>query len=211
MHQGYSTGPLCSTATPARARLTCWMVNSEQKGCLDDKRLGQMIKATAYLNPKWTSFKNEKLLRANRLKWGLGNGNPLQHSSRRIPWTGTPSRLQSIGSQRLTPNRGDLAHTMLKWSCQAVRLLAITCFNNHPVKLSEKMNHFLPVQTTPHAHTRGLHCSKSHWGQGHSRPQGRPQGSEEEQAITSTSRENKLPLFRFVFIVFTNMWSGKWK
>ena len=58
---------------------------SEQKERLDDKQLGQMIKATAYLNPKWTSFKNEKLLRANRLKWGLGNGNPLQHSSPENP------------------------------------------------------------------------------------------------------------------------------
>ena len=79
------------------------------------------------------------------------------------------------------------------------------------------MNHFFPVQTAAHAHTQGLHCSKSHWGQryeldpGRSRPQGMPHGSEEGQTIKSTSLGSKVLLFRFVFIVFTNMWSGKWK
>ena len=53
---------------------TCWcqvhMLNGggQQKECLDDKQLGQMIKSTTYLNPKWTSFKNENPLRANILK-----------------------------------------------------------------------------------------------------------------------------------------------
>ena len=32
---------------------------------------------------------------------GEGNGNPLQYSSWRIPWTEEPGELQSIGSQRV--------------------------------------------------------------------------------------------------------------
>ena len=33
------------------------------------------------------------------LGWGEGNGNPLQYSCWRIPWTEEPSRLLSTGSQ----------------------------------------------------------------------------------------------------------------
>ena len=33
---------------------------------------------------------------------GEGNGNPLQYSSWRIPWTEEPGRLQSMGLQRWT-------------------------------------------------------------------------------------------------------------
>ena len=36
---------------------------------------------------------------------GVGNGNPLQYSCWRIPWTEEPGRLWSIGSQRLRPPR----------------------------------------------------------------------------------------------------------
>ena len=32
---------------------------------------------------------------------GEGNGNPLQYSCLRIPWTEEPSRLQSMGLQRV--------------------------------------------------------------------------------------------------------------
>ena len=32
---------------------------------------------------------------------GEGNGNPLQYSGRKTPWTEEPSRLQSMGSQRV--------------------------------------------------------------------------------------------------------------
>ena len=32
---------------------------------------------------------------------GEGNGNPLQYSSWKIPWTEKPGRLQSMGSQRV--------------------------------------------------------------------------------------------------------------
>ena len=34
---------------------------------------------------------------------GEGNGNPLQYSAWRIPWTEEPGRLQSMGLQSLTP------------------------------------------------------------------------------------------------------------
>ena len=40
---------------------------------------------------------------------GEGNGNPLQYSCWKIPWTEEPSRLQSIGSQRV---RYDWADTL---------------------------------------------------------------------------------------------------
>ena len=36
---------------------------------------------------------------------GVGNGNPLQYSCWRIPWTEEPGRLWPIGSQRLRPCR----------------------------------------------------------------------------------------------------------
>ena len=32
---------------------------------------------------------------------GEGNGNPLQYSAWKIPWTGEPGRLQSMGSPRV--------------------------------------------------------------------------------------------------------------
>ena len=35
---------------------------------------------------------------------GEGNGNPLQHSCWKIPWTEEPDRLQSMGSQRVGHN-----------------------------------------------------------------------------------------------------------
>ena len=35
------------------------------------------------------------------LGWGEGNGNPLQYSCWRIPWTEEPGRLLSTGSQEL--------------------------------------------------------------------------------------------------------------
>ena len=35
------------------------------------------------------------------LGWGEGNGNPLQYSCWRIPWTVEPGRLLSTGSQEL--------------------------------------------------------------------------------------------------------------
>ena len=38
---------------------------------------------------------------------GAGNGNPLQYSSLKIPWTEEPGGLQSMGSQRV---RQDGAH-----------------------------------------------------------------------------------------------------
>ena len=38
---------------------------------------------------------------------GVGNGNPLQYSSLKIPWTGEAGGLQSMGSQKV---RHDGAH-----------------------------------------------------------------------------------------------------
>ena len=40
---------------------------------------------------------------------GEGNGNPLQYTCLKIPWTDEPGRLQSVRSQRVGYDRSDLA------------------------------------------------------------------------------------------------------
>ena len=42
---------------------------------------------------------------------GEGNGNPLQYSCLKIPWTEKPGRLQSMGSQRVDTTER-LTHTV---------------------------------------------------------------------------------------------------
>ena len=44
-------------------------------------------------------------------KLGEGNGNPLQYSCQEIPWTEEPSRLQSMGSQRVRHDWAGVSET----------------------------------------------------------------------------------------------------
>ena len=84
---------------------------------------------------------------------GEGNGNPLQYSCLRIPWTEEPGRLQSIGSQRVEHYWIDLAWvintgplTLLKYISVQSTLgdARLTC-PHHPTPGDH--THFFPLHS----------------------------------------------------------------
>ena len=72
---------------------------------------------------------------------GGGHGDPLQYSCWRIPWTGEPDGLQSIGSQRIRHGSNDLAHRTHHHTKAAI----IWCFLSDILTSLSRISSFVPT------------------------------------------------------------------
>ena len=68
-----------------------------------------------YLPVNARDTRDEGLIPGPERSPGVGNGNPLQYSSLKIPWTEEPGGLQSMGSQRVRQD-GVHMHTNSVWN-----------------------------------------------------------------------------------------------
>ena len=104
---------------------------------------------------------------------GGGHGNPLSNLAWEIPWTEEPGGPQSIGSQRVRHNRGDLAYMPRRYSTsfptvsdlqEVISLLpknSTSCFPSHPLVLASARKKPNPSDSPDHNSSKQTKISGS--------------------------------------------------